>query len=69
MTTSKIPIRYKLVVSDKIQLEIIVKYLGINIAVYSILEDVRRQTTKAIQTATCLNNIVSKKTRKDKVNE
>lgn len=62
LTTSKIPIRCKLVVDDKIiQQEMKFKYLGIELSGYGDIElEVRQQTNKALKVAGCLNDTIWK---------
>ncbi|XP_045463812.1 uncharacterized protein LOC123673370 [Harmonia axyridis] len=62
LTTSKIPIRCKLAVDDKIiQQEMKFKYLGIELSGYGDIElEVRQQTNKALRVAGCLNDTIWK---------
>ncbi|XP_057652376.1 uncharacterized protein LOC130891569 [Diorhabda carinulata] len=57
MTTSKTPIRRELVVDDQIIHQVMkFKYLGIEISGFGDVEnEVRKQTTKALRIAACLN--------------
>ena len=60
MTTSKTPLRCKLVVDGKIiHQEMKFKYLGVEISGYGDVEtEVREQTNKAARIAACLNNTI-----------
>lgn len=62
LTTSKIPVRCKLVVDDQIiQQEMKFKYLGIELSGFGDVEsEVRQQTNKALRVAGCLNDTIWK---------
>lgn len=60
LTTSKYPLRCKLVVDDQIiQQEMTFKYLGIELCGFGDVEsEVRQQVNKALRTAGCLNDTI-----------